>query len=139
MTCLTKDLFLFMRLFLFRLRQVEMLQKNVSEIVAATRLSSSAKECVLYQIYLAAFRKRKTYSDILTPRQAILYQEWLLSNRDRAKNIISEQKKRSSASAIQRVGFGSQESDGERHEDLTLEKLCCYLEESLKISKNPPD
>ena len=126
-------------LFLFRLRQIETLKKNLSEIVAATRLAASAKECVIYQIYLAAFRKRKTYSDILTPRQAILYQEWLLSNRDRATNITSERRKRSSESPIQRGGLGSEGPDGEQHEDLTLEKLCRYLEESLKISKNLPD
>jgi len=122
-----------------KLRQIETLKKNMSEIVAATRLAASAKECVIYQIYLAAFRKRKTYSDILTPRQAILYQEWLLSNRDRATNITSERRKRSSASPIQRGGLGSEGPDGEQHEDLTLEKMCRYLEESLKISKNLPD
>jgi hypothetical protein len=110
----------------------------MSEIVAATRLAASAKECVIYQIYLSAFRKRKTYSDILTPRQAILYQEWLLSNRDRATKITLEHRKWSSASPIQRGGIELEGPDGEQHEDLSLEKLCRYLEESLKISKNQP-
>jgi hypothetical protein len=117
-----------------RSRKAESLHKNVSQIEAATRLASNAKECILYQIYLAAFRKRKTYNDILTPRQAILYQEWLLSNKDRVRNIVSNRRKR--ASSIQRGGFASQAFDEGREEDLTLEELCRYLEESLKISKN---
>jgi hypothetical protein len=112
-----------------------MLQRNVNQIVAATRLASSSKEWVLYQIYLAAYRKRKTYRDILKPRQAILYQEWLLSNKHRIHRIISK-RKMSSASTAHRSGFAMR--DGEGDEDLTIEKLCHYLEESLKISKNLP-
>jgi len=120
------------------LRESEELQRKVSQIVAASRLASSAKECVLYQIYLAEFRKKKMYREILTPRQAILYQEWLLSNKDRVDKNISERRKRSSAFNTQREGLAETLGlDGEGSEDLTLEKLCRYLE-ALKVSNNLP-
>ena len=121
---------------MFSLRETEVLQKNTSQMVAATRLANSAKECILYQLYLAAFRQRKTYRDILTPRQAILYQEWLLSNRDRMKGVLLNGRKRSPASAKLSDWSESQGSEGEWDEDLILEKLCRYLEETLKVSKN---
>jgi len=118
-------------------RQAESLHRKVSQIVAATRLASNAKECILYQVYLAAFRKRKAYNDILTPRQAILFQEWLVSNKDRVRNRMSKRRSRSSL-PIKRSGSSSPGSDGAGDEDLTLEELCRCLEESLKISKNLP-
>ena len=117
---------------LIRRPQTASFQRNVSEIVAATRLAYSAKECVLYQIYLAAFRKRKMYRDILTPKQVTLYQEWLLSNKDRVAKSVSGRRKRSSASTT----VATQGSDGDRDGDMTLVKLCTSLEESLKVSKN---
>lgn len=121
--------------FLLRFRQATSLQNNTSEIVAATKLASSAKECVLHQIYVAAFRKKKTYRNILTPRQAILYHKWLFSNRTHVKNITSERRKRLTALVIQHGGFIAQGSDRERNKDWTLEQLCRQMEENLKISK----
>jgi hypothetical protein len=115
------------------------------------RLTSSLKEAVLYQLYAASFRKRKAYLDILTPRQTILYQEWLLSNRDRSKEVLNNKRKRSSSSTISDMllssttstttlssssASSSPGSTTTRDENLTLEKLCQYLEESLKVSKN---
>jgi len=108
----------------------------VSQIVAATKIASNAKECILYQIYLAAFRKRKLYNDILTPRQAILYQEWLLSNRDRVKDMVSERRKRSPGTPKLSELYYIGKSDEEGKQYLTLEQLCKCLEETLKVSKN---
>lgn len=119
-----------------RLRQIEVLRRNANHIVAATRLSSSVKEAVLYQIYLATFRKRKTYCDILTPRQAIIYKEWWLSNRARARNALNRRKR---PSALSKHGlFVSSGSSETGEDDLTLERLCRYLEESLKVTKSLP-
>ena len=117
-----------------RSQKAESLQRDISQIVAASRLALSAKECILYQIYLAAYRKRKAYNSILTPRQAILYQEWLLSNRDRVRTLASERRKRQAL--IQRGAPVSRDGNGDG--DRILEELRRHLEESLKISKNLP-
>jgi len=122
-------------------------RRDGCQIAAATRLTYSLKEAVLYQLYAASFRKRKAYLDILTPRQTILYQEWLLSNRDRSKQVLNNKRKRSPSSTISDMllstttSSSSSSSPGStptRDENLTLEKLCQYLEESLKVSKNQP-
>ena len=117
-----------------RSQKSESLQRDINQIVAASRLASSAKECILYQIYLAAYRKRKVYNSILTPRQAILYQEWLLSNKDRLRTLASERRKKQMA-----IPSGAMDAqDGDRDGDRILEELRRHLEESLKISKNLP-
>ena len=122
--------------FQFRIQQGDVFRSNGSQIAAATRLASSLKEAVDYQLYVASFRKRNTFFDILTPRQAILYQEWLLSNRDRTKKVqVLNERKRLSTSTTGGMDL-SPESDRTRDENLTLEKLCLHLEESLKVSKN---
>lgn len=118
-----------------RLRESGSFQRSESQILAATRLTANLKEAVLYQLYLTSFRKRKTYLDILTPRQAILYQDWLLSSRDRAEKVLKERKM--SSASTKNVAFESLSSDG-KEDDTTLERLCRYLEERLKVSKNPP-
>ena len=118
----------------FRSQKAESLHRDISQIIAASRLASSAKECILYQIYLAAYRKRKAYNSILTPRQTILYQEWLLSNRDRVRTLASERRKRQTP--IRRGGPVSRDEKGDG--DQTLEELRRHLEESLKISKSLP-
>ena len=72
--------------------------------------------------------------DILTPRQAILYQEWLLSNRNRAENVLKE-RNRLSIGKIRGV-TESRVSDGSGKDDLNPEELGYYLEKSLKVTKN---
>merc|ERR1711971_600597 len=61
----------------FRVRYDDSLKKDVCQITTATRLASSLKEAILYQLNASSFRKRKTYLDILSPKQTLQYQEWL--------------------------------------------------------------
>lgn len=117
-----------------RLREGEGFRRNENQILTAARLASSLKEAVLYALYLTTFRQRKAYLDILTPKQAILYQEWLLSNRNRAENVLKE-RKRLSIAKIRGV-TESRVSDGSGKDDLNPEELGYYLEKSLKVTKN---
>ena len=114
-----------------RLREGESFRRNGSQILAATRLASNLKEAILKQLYLTSFRKRKTYLDILTPRQAILYQDWLLSNRERAETMLKERKK-SSIEKEPGAVLKSPISSGTGKDYLNLEKLSLCLEESLE-------
>lgn len=90
-------------------------------------MTARLKEAVLYQVYVASFRKRKTFLEILTPRQAILYQEWLLANGDRCKQQLTDDRMKISPV-----------SSPAREENVTLEKMCQNLEEVLRISKQGP-
>jgi hypothetical protein len=95
-------------------------------------MASRLKEAVRYQSDVSAYRKKKSFLDILTPSQAILYQEWLLSNRDRCSQVLDERRKASSVAAASTVGsLATSNGDG----NLMLETLCRNLEEILKISK----
>lgn len=128
----------------FRARNDDNIKNDVSQIVAASRLASSLKEAVLYQLYASSFRKRKTYLDILTPQQTILYQEWLLSNRLRSKILLSKNRNRPStpkANNLSSVEIPSISpplvlgSSRTNDASLTLEQLCRHLDESLKVTK----
>jgi len=117
-------------------REGNSFRRDVAQISLATRLTSNLKEAVLYQLHLSSFRKRKTYLDILTPQQTILYQEWLLSNRDRSKEVLKDKQKMSSSSNTNNGRRSSLLcSISARDENLTLEQLCRCLEESLKVTK----
>jgi len=118
-------------------REGNSFRRDVAQISLATRLTSNLKEAVLYQLHLSSFRKRKTYLDILTPQQTILYQEWLLSNRDRSKEVLKDKQKTSSSSSNTNNGRRSSLlcSISARDENLILEQLCRCLEESLKVTK----
>jgi len=112
-----------------RVKQYENYHRDSSQIAAATRMASSLKEAVRYQAYVSSFRKKKAYLDILTPQQTILYQEWLLSNRERCKQVLDERRKVSFPPSS--LSSPSSSTDA----NLTLEALCRNLEEILKISK----
>lgn len=105
-------------------------------MAAATRMAYNLKEAVRYQVYTSTFRKRKAFLEILTPRQALLYKKWLLSNRERCKQVLEERKKGSLIAADTAMAASSEGSDVDGN--LTLEALCRNLEEILKISKVTP-
>ncbi len=117
--------------FLCRVRHYEDFAVNNAQIAAATRMASTLKEAIRYQVYVSAFRKKKAFLDILTPRQTLLYQEWLLSNRERCAQILDEKRQVSSTPGENMSLVGVVSQDG----NLTLEALCRNLEEILKISK----
>jgi hypothetical protein len=98
---------------------MEQLEKDRSQIAAATRMASKLKEAVLYQSHAAAVRAEKSYSNILTPQQALAYQKWLAKNRERSKEKILQRKADRSTAA---------------EEHLCLMDVCKKLEEVLKIS-----
>jgi len=117
-------------------RESDSFRRDAAQIALATRLASNLKEAVLYQLYLSSFRKRKTYLNILTPQQTILYQEWLLSNRDRSEEVLNDKRKISSSSNTNNGRLSSSLcSTSTRDENSTLEQLCRCLEESLKVTK----
>ncbi|KAL3925000.1 MAG: hypothetical protein SGILL_000694 [Bacillariaceae sp.] len=113
-----------------RTRGYKNFANNNSQVAAATRMASTLKEAVRYQVYLSSFRKKKTFLEILTPQQALRYREWLLSNRERCNQVMDERRKTFSGSASQSIAPGAAARDG----NLTLEDLCRNLEEMLKIS-----
>jgi hypothetical protein len=102
------------------------------QIAAAARMASSLKEALLYQLFVSSFRKRKAFLEILTPRQAIQYLSWSLSNRDRCQQVLEERKKGTSPSS-QQVASPIKSLRDENYQ--TLEALCRSLEEILKITK----
>jgi hypothetical protein len=105
------------------IRQLENLQKERSQIAAATRMSSSLKEAVLYQSHTTSMRSEKYYTDILTPKQTVLYQDWLSTNRDRCREALSRRKESKGA-------WSPNSTDS-----VCLLDVCRKLEEVLKISK----
>jgi hypothetical protein len=98
---------------------MQQLARDRSQIAAATRMTSKLKEAVLYQSHAAAVRSEKSFSSILTPKQALLYQEWLAKNRERCKENLLQRKADITRS---------------RAEHSCLMDMCKKLEEVLKIS-----
>jgi hypothetical protein len=94
-------------------------------------MASTLKEAVRYQVYVSSFRKKKSFLEILTPKQALLYKEWLLTNRERCNQALDERRKVFTGSSAESVAPGAPGCDG----NLTLEDLCRNLEEMLKISQ----
>lgn len=90
-------------------------------------MASSLKEAVLYQSYTASMRGEKFYSDILTPQQTVLYQDWLSKNRARCQDVTSRRKEKIR-------GLSPIPS-----ENTSLLEICGRLEEILKISKEQKD
>lgn len=88
-------------------------------------MTSRLKDAVQYQLFVASFRKKKTFLDILTPRQAIKYQEWLLDNGDRCRRMLMED----------RMMVSPPPSPTPGEENVTLETMCQNLEKVLKISQ----
>jgi hypothetical protein len=118
---------------LLRVRQHENRYRNDrTQIAAATRMASSLKEALLYQLFVSSFRKRKAFLDILTPRQAILYLHWSLSNRDRCQQVLDGRRRGAASSSTTPEDPIMTPRD---ENNLTLEALCRSLEESLKITK----
>eukprot|EP00529_Nitzschia_sp_RCC80_P000189 CAMPEP_0113446410 /NCGR_PEP_ID=MMETSP0014_2-20120614/3691_1 /TAXON_ID=2857 /ORGANISM="Nitzschia sp." /LENGTH=873 /DNA_ID=CAMNT_0000337499 /DNA_START=329 /DNA_END=2950 /DNA_ORIENTATION=+ /assembly_acc=CAM_ASM_000159 len=111
-----------------RVQNYEKFQHEGSQIAAASRMTSRLKEAVQYQLFVASYRKKKTFLDILTPRQAIKYQEWLLSNGDRCRQMLADDRMKVSPSPSPTPG----------DENVTLEDVCRNLEKVLKISKLEP-
>lgn len=121
-----------------RVREYDQYPKKSSQIAAATRMAYNLKEAVRYQVYISAYRKKRAFLDILTPRQALLYKKWLLSNRERCSQVLEERRKgRPNADASMALG-GVSNADGGDGSNLTLEALCRTLEEILKISQVTP-
>ena len=129
LVCKCRCLIITLSLFLndCRVKQRERLANERSQIAAATRMASSLKEAVLYQSHAASVRNEKFFTDILPPKQTILYQEWLLKNRDRCQRAII-QRKNSIASAAP-----------DSAESVCLLDICRKLEETLMISKGEND
>jgi hypothetical protein len=96
-------------------------------------MAYNLKEALRYQVYVSSFRKRKIFLDILTPKQALLYKHWLLSNRERCNQALDEQRKVSTTLATSTAIAGGANSGGDGNS--TLEALCRNLEEILRISK----
>jgi hypothetical protein len=103
-------------------QQLEHLPNTRTQIDAATRMAENLKEAVLYQSHAASIRAKRSYLEVLTPRQTILYQEWLSNkNRERLSEVMKRRRARSS----------SFEADN----NPCLMDVCRKLEEILRISK----
>jgi hypothetical protein len=88
-------------------------------------MASTLKDAVMYQCHLTSVRTEKAYVGILTPRQTILYQEWLSNraNMDRCKDVLAERRDAKGASSTN------------SKENACLLDVCRKLEETLKISQ----
>ena len=104
---------------------------RIEVLPSSTRMASTLKEAVRYQVYVSSFRKKKSFLEILTPKQALLYKKWLLSNRERCNQSLDERRKKFAGSSVESVAPGTPGGDS----NLTLEDLCRNLEEMLMISK----
>jgi hypothetical protein len=96
-------------------------------------MANNLNKAMRYQVYVSSFRKRKTFLDILTPKQTLLYKNWFLSNRERCNQALDEQRRDSTLLTASTVVRGVANSVGDKN--LTLEALCLNLEEILRISK----
>lgn len=118
--------FTFFVLLCDRLQQLESIRRDRSQIAAATRMASNLKEAVLFQSYASNIRSEKSYLEILTPTQTILYQEWLSNNRDR----LSQHMQRRRASKNLPTSSTTPAVD-----NACLMDVCRKLEDVLRISK----
>ena len=88
-------------------------------------MASNLSEAVLFQGHAAAMRGEKSYLEILTPNQTILFQEWLSNNKDRLSQKMSHR----------RLNASSQAASADY---ACLMDVCQKLEEVLRISKTRP-
>ena len=100
-------------------------------------MASRLKEAVLYQSHAAAVRSEKSYSQVLTPKQVLMYQDWLAKNRDRTKEKLNQRRKEAEDSKMTiKVESESRSSSSAAAEQqhACLMDVCKKLEEVLKIS-----
>jgi hypothetical protein len=81
-------------------------------------MANNLKEAVLYQSHAAELRAKRSYCEILTPEQTIMYQEWCSQNRERLK---------------ERRQVKLQQQEQKTQQDLI--DFCRRLEQVLNISK----
>jgi hypothetical protein len=101
-----------------RVQEQNNIDEKRSQIAAATRMASNLKEAMMYQSHAAAMRSKRSFIEILTPKQTVLYQEWLASNRSRCEDILTKRK--------HAAGLRSPNSNTEK---FSLLNICKRLEE----------
>lgn len=110
------------------------LQHCRSQIEAATRMASRLKEAVLLQSHNVAVRTERTYLEIMTPRQSVLFHKWSAKNRERCRETVGNQKTTQRTRSPVDMDY-----DSKTAENLTLIEVCRKLEAVLKISKGESD
>ena len=83
-------------------------------------MANNLKEAVLYQSHAAELRAKRSYLEILTPEQTILYQEWCSRSREKLKER-------------RLAKIQQQQEEQQTQQDLT--NVCRKLEQVLNISK----
>ena len=78
------------------------------------------------QSHNAAVRSERTYLEILTPRQSVLFYKWMANNNGRCRDALETRTTSQRASTPTSIDYDS---------NLTLIEVCRKLEAVLKISK----
>lgn len=107
-----------------KVRQLQFIDEQRSQMEAATKMASNLKEAMAYQSQAESIRNTKALTEILTPQQALKYKEWMRSNRDRCKETF-EKRMRGSGSSSQPI------------DKTSLSDVCKKLEKIL-ISQGDP-
>eukprot|EP00526_Cylindrotheca_closterium_P005875 CAMPEP_0113618662 /NCGR_PEP_ID=MMETSP0017_2-20120614/9457_1 /TAXON_ID=2856 /ORGANISM="Cylindrotheca closterium" /LENGTH=572 /DNA_ID=CAMNT_0000528187 /DNA_START=84 /DNA_END=1802 /DNA_ORIENTATION=- /assembly_acc=CAM_ASM_000147 len=84
-----------------KVRQLQFINEQRSQMETATKMASNLKEAMMYQSHAASVRSAKTLTGILTPQQTLKYKEWMGSNRDRCKAHFENRMKGSGLSSSQ--------------------------------------
>jgi hypothetical protein len=97
-------------------------------------MASTLKKAVMYQGHAAALRSEKSYIDILTPTQTMLYQEWLAANRQRCNDVFLRRKRAPAEIGAATAALLATTNNSSSKENACLLDVCRKLEDLLKIS-----
>lgn len=81
------------------MKQFKFIQERRCQMATATKMANKLKEAVMYQSHAASVRNIKALTEILTPKQALRYKEWLRSNIERCKENVATRRMKQSVSS----------------------------------------